>query len=285
MRSASERSASGAAGAALQHASSPTRAQPHHGVFVRERMRGLPADVEVRVVAPAPWFPLRLRPAPRLPAGGGARGGPGRASGAPSAVPLLPGHPQVPGRPPDVPLHAAHPASGCAASSRFEAIDAHFAYPEGLAAALAGLVLRVPVTITLRGTLPLLAAFPAAPAAAPLRPAPGGAGDRRLESLQAGRGRPGQSGGEGAGDRERRSIPSSSGRVDRTEARRALGLPKYGPLLVSVGTLSRAQGVPPGDGGDGEAGETLADAALRHRRRRRRRGGDGGGAAPARGAG
>ena len=29
---------------------------------------------------------------------------------------------------------------------------------------------------------------------------------------------------------------------DRTEARRALGLPKYGPLLVSVGTLSRRKG-------------------------------------------
>ena len=30
--------------------------------------------------------------------------------------------------------------------------------------------------------------------------------------------------------------------VDRTEARRALGLPKYGPLLVSVGTLSERKG-------------------------------------------
>ncbi|HSU84794.1 MAG TPA: glycosyltransferase family 4 protein, partial [Thermoanaerobaculia bacterium] len=42
----------------------PNAAQPHYGVFVRERMRGLPADVEVRVVAPTPWFPFvaRLRP-------------------------------------------------------------------------------------------------------------------------------------------------------------------------------------------------------------------------------
>ena len=30
--------------------------------------------------------------------------------------------------------------------------------------------------------------------------------------------------------------------VDRTEARRALGLPKYGPLLVSVGTLAERKG-------------------------------------------
>src|SRR3954463_11260741 len=42
----------------------PNAAQPHYGVFVRERMRGLPADVEVRVVAPTPWFPFvaKLRP-------------------------------------------------------------------------------------------------------------------------------------------------------------------------------------------------------------------------------
>src|SRR3954467_15697498 len=49
----------------------PNAAQPHYGVFVRERMRGLPADVEVRVVAPTPWFPFisGLRPGlrPRVP--------------------------------------------------------------------------------------------------------------------------------------------------------------------------------------------------------------------------
>jgi teichuronic acid biosynthesis glycosyltransferase TuaC len=42
----------------------PNSAQPHHGVFVRERMRGLPEDVEVCVVAPVAWFPFvsGLRP-------------------------------------------------------------------------------------------------------------------------------------------------------------------------------------------------------------------------------
>ena len=50
----------------------PNAAQPHHGVFVRERMRGLPADVEVRVVAPTPWFPFVSGPAPRA-AGRGCR--------------------------------------------------------------------------------------------------------------------------------------------------------------------------------------------------------------------
>src|SRR5689334_23163335 len=42
----------------------PNARQPHHGVFVRERMRAYPEGVEVRVVAPVPWFPLisGLRP-------------------------------------------------------------------------------------------------------------------------------------------------------------------------------------------------------------------------------
>src|SRR5436305_3280863 len=42
----------------------PNAAQPHHGVFVRERQRGFPSDIEVSVVAPTPWFPLisGLRP-------------------------------------------------------------------------------------------------------------------------------------------------------------------------------------------------------------------------------
>src|SRR5436305_11543069 len=53
----------------------PNAAHPAHGLFVRERMRGLPADelgeLEVRVVAPTPWFPFvsGLRPGlrPRVP--------------------------------------------------------------------------------------------------------------------------------------------------------------------------------------------------------------------------
>ncbi len=49
----------------------PNSAQPHHGIFVRERMRGLPPDMEVCVVAPVAWFPFvsGLRPGfrPRVP--------------------------------------------------------------------------------------------------------------------------------------------------------------------------------------------------------------------------
>ena len=49
----------------------PNVVQPLHGLFVRERVRGLPPHVDARVLAPVPWFPLanRLRPGlrPRVP--------------------------------------------------------------------------------------------------------------------------------------------------------------------------------------------------------------------------
>lgn len=136
----------------------PNSAQPVHGVFVRERMRGLPADLEVRVVAPTPWFPLvsGLRPGlrPRVP-----------AREVQDGLEVL--HPRflsVPGigkcldgvflflslLPVLMRLRWRFP---------FEVIDAHFTYPEGLAAVLLGKVFKVPVVITERGTLPLLARF------------------------------------------------------------------------------------------------------------------------------
>jgi teichuronic acid biosynthesis glycosyltransferase TuaC len=218
----------------------PNAAQPHHGLFVRERMRGLPADVEVRVVAPTPWFPFvsGLRPGlrPRVP-----------REEVQDGVPVL--HPRFlsfPGilkcldglllflctLPALLKLRREFP---------FEVIDAHFVYPEGTAAALAGLVLRVPVVITLRGMLPLLAPFRLR------RPQLRFALRRAArivavsESLRR--------------DATALGIPAERVRVigngvdpalfhpqDRTESRRALGLAKYGPLLVSVGTLAPRKG-------------------------------------------
>ena len=244
MRSASERSASEETGPGLQvllfSTVFPNAAQPHHGVFVRERMRGLPADVEVRVVAPTPWFPFvaGLRP--------GFRPEVARTESQDGVQVLHPRFLSFPGflkcldgllmflstLPTLIRLRRAFP---------FRVIDAHFAYPEGLAAALAGLVLRVPVTITVRGTLPLLLRFRLR------RP------QLRLALRRASR----VIAVSGALKAEvvALGIPAEKVRViengidpvlfqpvDRTEARRALGLPKYGPLLVSVGTLSERKG-------------------------------------------
>jgi teichuronic acid biosynthesis glycosyltransferase TuaC len=218
----------------------PNGPQPHHGVFVRERMRGLPADVEVRVVAPAPWFPLvsGLRPGYRPPIAreeihGGVQVLHPRYVSFPGLLKFLDGFLMF--------LCALPVLVRMRREFPFQAIDAHFAYPEGLAAVLAGLVLRVPVTITLRGTLPQLAGFRLR------RPQLRFALRRAArviavsESLKA--------------DAVALGIPAEKVRViengidpelfrpvDRTEARRALGLPKYGPLLVSVGTLSERKG-------------------------------------------
>jgi glycosyltransferase involved in cell wall biosynthesis len=136
----------------------PNSAQPVHGVFVRERMRGLPADLEVRVVAPAPWFPLvsglRAGLRPRVP-----------AREVQDGVEVL--HPRflsVPGIGKCLDgvflfLSLLPVLMRLRWRFQFEVIDAHFTYPEGLAAVLLGKVFKVPVVITERGTLPLLARF------------------------------------------------------------------------------------------------------------------------------
>ncbi len=218
----------------------PNAAQPHYGVFVRERMRGLPADVEARVVAPTPWFPFvaRLRPGlrpavPREEVQDGVQVLHPRFLSFPGFLKCLDGLLMF--------LAALPTVIRLRRDFRFELIDAHFVYPEGLAATLLGLVLRVPVTITLRGMLPLLVPFRLR------RPQLRFALHRAArviavsESLKR--------------DAVALGIPAEKVRViengidpqvfrpmDRVEARRSLGLPKYGPLLVSVGTLAPRKG-------------------------------------------
>ncbi|MEO6195472.1 MAG: glycosyltransferase [Thermoanaerobaculia bacterium] len=218
----------------------PNGAQPHHGVFVRERMRGLPADVEVRVVAPAPWFPLvsglrpGFRPAiPREEVQDGVQVLHPRYFSFPGLLKFLDGFLMfLCTLPVLVRLRRELP---------FQAIDAHFAYPEGLAAVLAGFVLRVPVTITLRGTLPQLAGFRLRRPQlrfALRRAARVIAVSESLKADAVALGIP----AEKVRVIENGTDPGIFRPVDRTEARRALGLPKYGPLLVSVGTLSERKG-------------------------------------------
>jgi teichuronic acid biosynthesis glycosyltransferase TuaC len=218
----------------------PNAAQPHHGVFVGERMRGLPEEVEVRVVAPVPWFPFvsGLRPGYRPPVP--------REEERDGVAVLHPRFLSVPGVLKC--LDGLFLFLGVLPALRrlrkelpFDAIDAHFVYPEGLAAALAGLVFRVPVVLTVRGMLPLLAPFRLR------RPQIRFALKRAArvvavsDSLRR--------------DAEALGVPPGRVRVvpngidadlfrphDRRQARRALGLPEEGPLLVSVGTLAPRKG-------------------------------------------
>jgi glycosyltransferase involved in cell wall biosynthesis len=218
----------------------PNTAQPHHGVFVRERMRGLPSDVEAVVVAPTPWFPfvsgLRpgFRPAvPREEVQDGVRVLHPRFLSFPGVFKCLDGVLLA--------LGALPALLRLRRTFRFAAIDAHFVYPEGLAAALLGGLFRVPVLITLRGMLPLL--VPYRLRRPQLRWALRRA-DRIIavaESLAA--------------DAVALGIPPERVRViengidadlfrpqERTAARRALGLTEGGQILVSVGTLAPRKG-------------------------------------------
>ncbi|WP_211165665.1 glycosyltransferase [Azoarcus sp. TTM-91] len=133
----------------------PNSAQPNYGLFVRERMRRVAAELDLVVVAPVPWFPFqgllrRLRPHYR---------------------PAVPAYEEQDG------IRVYHPRFFCfpgilkwsdawlqALGSLplmrrlkrefdYELIDSHFVYPDGAAARLLSRWLGVPYTITLRGSL------------------------------------------------------------------------------------------------------------------------------------
>jgi len=231
----------------------PNAAQPHHGVFVRERMRGLPPEVEVTVVAPAPWFPFvsGLRPGfrPRVPreeTQDGVRVLHPRFFSVPAVFKCLDGFFLFLGALPTV--------WRLRRTFRFDAIDAHFIYPEGLAAALLGRVFRVPVLITLRGLLPLLVPY------ALRRPQLRWTLARAARVIAVSESLRDDAVALGI-PRERVRVigngidPELFRPMDRPEARRRLGLSdlseklsggsgvsRDAPLLVSVGTLSPRKG-------------------------------------------
>ncbi|MBC4014538.1 glycosyltransferase [Siccirubricoccus deserti] len=128
----------------------PNAAQPNHGVFVENRLRHLVAGgaAESTVLAPVPWFSGR---------------GPRRA-----AVPaqetrhgLVLHHPRY-AAPPGLGMwtnpFTLHQASRAAlrrllrGGLRVEAIDAHYLYPDGVAAVWLGQEFGLPVVITARGS-------------------------------------------------------------------------------------------------------------------------------------
>jgi glycosyltransferase involved in cell wall biosynthesis len=123
----------------------------------------------------------------------------------------------------------------------FDIIDAHFAYPDGLAATIIGKIFRRPVVITLRGSIVRLATYPlhrpqirrALRAAKRVL-----AVSESLKQTAVALGVPAE---------KIRVIPNGvdTGRffpMDRAEARRVLDLPKDGRILLSVGGLNEGKG-------------------------------------------
>ncbi len=133
----------------------PNPVMPHHGVFVENRLRHLVAGgaARTRVVAPVPWCPLI----------GAAFAEYAQWTGVPltdtrHGIPVL--HPRFLRLPkigmttaPVFMYRAMRPVvARMAAEEDFDVIDAHYFYPDGVAAVMLGRAFDKPVVITARGT-------------------------------------------------------------------------------------------------------------------------------------
>ena len=131
----------------------PSQAAPQHGVFVAERLRHMvDGGFESTVVAPVPWFPFK---SPRF--------------GRFSAFARTPRHGEVHGVSVAYPRYLSFPGIGVTTAARLMAlgseasarcmltedtiaIDAHYFFPDGVAACRLGESLDRPVVITARGS-------------------------------------------------------------------------------------------------------------------------------------
>jgi glycosyltransferase involved in cell wall biosynthesis len=134
----------------------PNAAQPNHGIFVENRLRHLVASgaATSTVVAPVPWFPSR-----------DARFGEWARCAAAPAEEMRHGlrvlHPRYAAPPrlgmytgPWALLRAGRAALAqlLAEGERFDAVDAHYLYPDGVAATWLAREVGLPVVITARGS-------------------------------------------------------------------------------------------------------------------------------------
>jgi glycosyltransferase involved in cell wall biosynthesis len=221
----------------------PSPGNPQAGLFIRERMFRVGATIPIVVLAPLPWVPLQgfLRrwrphwrpPAPRFEVQRGIEVYRPRFLSLPGIAKRLDGW--------FLALGSLGTARRLRRSFSFNVIDAHFAYPDGYAASLLGAWLRLPVTITLRGTEPRLALHPGirkrmiralsradrifAVAASLKRAAVElGIPDSKIRVI-----------GNGVDLELFRPVP-------RSEARAALGLDSDDPVLITVGGLVERKG-------------------------------------------
>jgi teichuronic acid biosynthesis glycosyltransferase TuaC len=221
----------------------PHAGQPTVGLFIRERMFRVARLLPLTVVAPAPWFPFQsllrrwkphfrpLTPAVEMQEGIEVRRP--RFLSVPGAFKWLDGFCIAVACLPT--LLRLKRNFGC------EVIDAHFAYPEGYAATLLGRWLRIPVSITLRGTEVPLACDPRRRRRmikALQRATRIFAVSDSLKRLAMSFGLPDDKilvVGNGVDTAKFR-------RLDRREARQSLGLAMDAPVLVSVGALVERKG-------------------------------------------
>lgn len=130
----------------------PNQKLPGLGVFVRERMFKVAEHCELKVVAPAPWFPLinqfkkNYRPTiPYKEIQEGVEVYHPRFFNIPRYFKFLDGFFFF--------IFSLYSLKKIKKNFDFDVIDSHFAYPDGFGAVLLGKYFRKPVTITVRGTI------------------------------------------------------------------------------------------------------------------------------------
>jgi len=224
----------------------PSAAQPVHGVFVETRLRELlkAGDIQAKVVAPVPWFPFK---AERF-------GQYARYAATPRAEQrngLEVFHPRY-ALPPKVGMHVAPYAMALGALPTlkrlqkqgfdFDLIDAHYCYPDGVAAGLLAKWLNKPFFVTARGSDVNLIGEIARPRALMLATARAAAGSIAVSQALADRliamGAPAD------------KVHTLRNGVDtarfapqpRDVARRRLGLCEKGRYLLMVGNLVELKG-------------------------------------------
>jgi teichuronic acid biosynthesis glycosyltransferase TuaC len=222
----------------------PNAARPNHGVFVENRLRHLVASggAVSTVVAPVPWFPST---APVF--GDWARHA--RTPRQETRHGLTVHHPRYPVIPrvgmsaaPWLLYRAMLPLlRHMAAAARYDAIDAHYLYPDGVAAVWLGRALGLPVVVTARGSDVTL--FPRY--AAPKRLIQGALRDAAAlitvsAALKADLVALGAPPDKVTVLRNGVDTAVFCPPADRDAARRALGLTR--PMLISVGLLIERKG-------------------------------------------
>lgn len=221
----------------------PHSGQPGAGLFIKERMFRVARLARLCFVVPVPWFPFQglirrwkpgFRPvAPRYEVRNGIKVHYPRFLSVPGAFKWLDGFFMALGCLPTL-LRLRR-------SFDFNLIDAHFAYPEGYAATLLGRWLRVPVTITMRGTEVPIARDPRrrrrmlrALSAAARVFAVSDSLKRHAASL-------------GVSDAKMLVVGNGVDtekfhRISQSNARQALHIPQGAPVMVSVGALVERKG-------------------------------------------
>jgi teichuronic acid biosynthesis glycosyltransferase TuaC len=224
----------------------PSAVRPIHGIFVETRLRELvkTGQVQAKVIAPVPWFPFE-----------------GERFGEYSLFAATPKFEQRNGLdvhhpryflPPKVGMNLAPHTMAMAAlplikklikdGFDFDLIDAHYYYPDGVAAGIIARKLGKPFVVTARGTDLNLIPQHAYPRKLILQTAQAasasiGVCKALMDSLQALGADPAKLNTLRNGVDLERFVPEP-----RNAARQKLGLPETGKLLLSVGHLVERKG-------------------------------------------